>query len=620
MNKKKLILVFIIVILALTVGCSVNTVNIIKAQKGEIDLSNFDFSKDKNVTLAGQWKLYWNEFIDPTEVNNGSNFSYIDLPNSWIIKKIKDQTLKSQGYGTLVLNLKLNSKYKRYAIKTIYLTSAFKIYVNGKLIATNGEIGKDEKNMIPQWKPVIGTFEVPSEGNIELVIHFSNFNHRRMVMKNIFIGTDTSIEQYKNIRTFFDLFAFGCIFTMGCYHLILYFARKNDRISFYFSLVCLLFATRTILVGERFIYSLFPNLNWNIFMKMAYLTVYLTFPFIANFIMEILGKSRNNVFLKAIHYIAFLFSLIVIFFKPNQFDRTLVLYEAAAVIIMIYLMITIIKSIRKKQKEAIILLLGFSIFGATLLSDLLYENNIIQTNSSTVLGVIFLILSQSFMLAAKFSNSFKQIEKLALENEEINKQLEIYSEDLEELIELRTNELRIANEKLESVNLELKKLVITDGMTNLYNRRYFMIQLETSFNDALKNNKSLSLIMFDIDFFKSINDTYGHDIGDMVICEISRISKLIFNENAVVARLGGEEFIVLLLEADKNIAFQYGEKLRKTVEELNFKPCESIKVNFTISVGVSSLNSKIHSMMALLKNVDIALYKAKNNGRNRVET
>lgn len=782
MSKRCILLIFITCILMFTFGCSKNSENIIKGDKGEINLSNFDFYNNKEITLSGTWKLYWNQFVNPGEVNDNINFSYINVPNSWTTKNIDGQILKSYGYGTLVLDAKLDPNIKRYAIETIYLTSAFKIYANGKLVASNGEIGKDEMSMVPQWTPVVGFFETPSDGNVEFVIQFSNFNNYKIVLKDIYIGTDSNIEIDKNLRSFFDIFAFGCIFTMGCYHLILYCSRRSDKVSFYFSFLCIIFAIRSLLVEQRVIYLLFPHFPWSVFMKVALMTTYLMAPFIGKFILEVLGK-KNNIFLNIIQFASIIFSLVIIFTKPKQFMITLTIYQVPLTVFMFYLIIVLIKAVRKKQQSSLVLLIGYVSFVAIMVRNLLFENNIVGRNSFDVLGMIFLILTQAFMLGSKFSRNFKKIEVLVSQNIEINKQLKIYSENLEDIVEERTNELVESNSKLETLNFklknmiayaklserkfkslfenvpegvfryildqgfvlcnpamakmlaydetglkermesdpiypfvneeeknkfinciinntkidklqlrmkrkdnstiiveisahvlsnyedylsaernlseeeqyisigeayfksmesndmkpvfiegivsditdrklmeeELKRLVTTDTLTNLYNRRYFMEQFESSFNDAVNNKKKLSLIMFDIDFFKSINDTYGHDIGDKVICQVARISRGLFEENVVVARFGGEEFIVLLKDADETAAFEYGEKLRKSIEEFDLIISDNKKVNFKISVGVTTLNSKIQSMDELLKRVDVALYKAKNNGRNIVE-
>lgn len=165
---------------------------------------------------------------------------------------------------------------------------------------------------------------------------------------------------------------------------------------------------------------------------------------------------------------------------------------------------------------------------------------------------------------------------------------------------------------------ETRFLAITDGLTGLYNRRYFQQMIDIEFARSKRYCSDLSIALFDIDHFKRVNDTYGHQFGDKVLAEISKIIQNFLRKTDYVARYGGEEFIAVLPETDLTSAMIPMERLRQAIESHSFKyGNESIKV--TVSIGISAVTPDILLDDELIKRADQALYLAKQNGRNRVE-
>ena len=162
---------------------------------------------------------------------------------------------------------------------------------------------------------------------------------------------------------------------------------------------------------------------------------------------------------------------------------------------------------------------------------------------------------------------------------------------------------------------QLENAVNHDPLTKVYNRHFYYESLKKEIVRAERYKKTFSLIIFDIDHFKKANDTYGHDMGDSVLKELSNICNNGIRRSDVLARIGGEEFSIIAPEADMDCAVLLAEKLRQLVEEHQFKISETI----TISLGVAEY-SHGDSLDDLYKRADIALYKAKKSGRNRVES
>jgi two-component system cell cycle response regulator len=168
-----------------------------------------------------------------------------------------------------------------------------------------------------------------------------------------------------------------------------------------------------------------------------------------------------------------------------------------------------------------------------------------------------------------------------------------------------------------SYHEEIYRLTTIDGLTQIYNKRYFLETIEREISRAHRYRRELSLIMFDIDHFKKINDTYGHLAGDYVLKQLAGVIKSRIRREDIMARYGGEEFAIILPEIDQFNAGQFAEKIRKLVEKTIFK-FEDTRIPVTISVGVCSLQQESSNPVDFIKQADDKLYQAKNNGRNQV--
>ncbi|MET0723299.1 MAG: PleD family two-component system response regulator [Tardiphaga sp.] len=163
------------------------------------------------------------------------------------------------------------------------------------------------------------------------------------------------------------------------------------------------------------------------------------------------------------------------------------------------------------------------------------------------------------------------------------------------------------------------EMAITDGLTGLHNRRYMENHLETLAEQAAHRSKPLALMMLDIDFFKSINDSHGHDAGDDVLREFAvRIRKSIRGID-LACRYGGEEFVIVMPETDQHVASMVAERLRRSIAGEPFSIDKgNRRIDVTISIGLSTLEKKGERIADVLKRADVALYRAKHDGRNRV--
>lgn len=231
----------------------------------------------------------------------------------------------------------------------------------------------------------------------------------------------------------------------------------------------------------------------------------------------------------------------------------------------------------------------------------IYEKNIQMITSKTKIhDFVTVITSILFLIIIIYTiNSIYKREK----------KIKRLNKTLENKVETRTKELKKANEKL-------LKISTIDDLTQIPNRRYFFDIANKTFFLSKRNEEIFSILYMDIDFFKNVNDTYGHQEGDKVLKLLASIIDKDIRKTDTFARVGGEEFIILLNNTNEEQAIIFAEKIRKKIEDITYTINKN-KLNITISLGISQYYKEDKSLDNLLSRADEALYEAKNTGRNK---
>lgn len=229
-----------------------------------------------------------------------------------------------------------------------------------------------------------------------------------------------------------------------------------------------------------------------------------------------------------------------------------------------------------------------------------------ETNRVILLSVFFSFLSiiASSLVSMRLKHHFEMLHESI---EHHNKELSELNASLEDKIAKRTKELKTAHD-------EMKKIAMTDTLTGIHNRYAFFTIMEIEHEKNNRYESKSSLIMFDLDYFKTVNDTYGHDVGDKVLIDVVNKVGECLRKSDTFGRIGGEEFMILLPNTELSGAVDIAERIRRTVSEHTFNPVGEV----TVSIGVVQYRVD-ESMESFVKRSDIALYQAKELGRNRIE-
>ncbi|MCX8124626.1 MAG: diguanylate cyclase [Spirochaetes bacterium] len=565
------------------------------SQKGIIDLRNYQWDSGP-VSLDGEWEFYYGDFYQPQHFKNLENrkIHYIKVPSSWTTYAINNHKLPESGFATYRVKILLNYHLPHSLSLLIpKIDSSHSLFINDTLIAQAGKIGTNHINSIPLWKQTI--VDIPSTKNqIDIIFHISNYYYSKAGITNsVVLGTKQSILEYYIKSIIAKFFIFGSLVIISLYHLALYIFRKYDKQSLYFGIFSFLMALLSIIFGEFHIMRIFPNLPWDILVRITYLTMSLGLTFFGLFIENLYPDEVSEKLYKSFLFIGILYTILILISPVFYFAKLLSFFFVIMILYGILLFLIFIRAIKNKRKYAAFFLSAFLIFGITIVNDMFHFTHIINTTYMVPYGFLIFIVFQSFILANKNSRLYIKLEKL-------------FSEKI----------------KLENLALTFQNLAYVDPLTELPNRRRFEEYLQTEWLRAIRNHSPLSILMIDIDYFKKYNDKFGHVIGDMVLKKVAETIKSCIHRPAdMCARYGGEEFIVILPETEIIGAYRIAERIRKKILDLKIPAANTASSQFvSVSIGcTTSYPNQGEHWKNIIEKADKKLYRAKKFGRNRTE-
>ncbi len=263
-------------------------------------------------------------------------------------------------------------------------------------------------------------------------------------------------------------------------------------------------------------------------------------------------------------------------------------------------------------------------------------NKISEKEFCTKLDFLWLMANQISSLAFKNLESRQMIKSL----EKSKKELQAHKDKLETTVEQRTASLSTTNQQLQSeitehkesekkrkkltqelytANKELMEISLTDVLTKLPNRRHAMQQLKKHWEDSKQSGRPISLMMIDADHFKNVNDTYGHDAGDLVLFELSKTLQYSVRTDDFVSRLGGDEFLIICPDTNSSGGLKIAETIRKNVSQMRVQTGDS-SWHGSVSIGVAFRTDDMENLESLIKAADEGVYAAKRAGKNCVRT
>lgn len=622
LKKKRYVLLIILTMVfigtLLSGYCSAHQ---IEAQEAYFDLSEYDFESNGPVKLNGEWEFYWHQFPDIFNSNNKEQIEYREIPQNWEKYQKDAESLPLYGYATYRLRIRLADTDRIYALRINRVFTAYKLWIDGNLCAERGQIAADKENAQAKIMPATVFFK-PQQSELELILQVSNYHYYQSgIVDAIELGTSEQMATENENKRLYDLLLAGIILGIGIYHLSLYFIFHKDASPFYFAILCFMVFLQIVFEGDMVFSSAFPAMNLQTEESLQTIEHFLISPAMIHMMYHMFNQkiSRKALLFIDLSSIAAILALLAM---PFEFLYPIwTLYSPIIIFNLIYILFFLLRGVLSGKKSSIIAFSGFLCFALTGIYDVLISLKIMSPPFLLPYGLLVFIFCQCWIIARKYSLAFNKIEILSEDLQESNKYLRQAYDKVEQQVLERTEELRKAKEEIEQMNYELvqdkiilEKELITDGLTKLYTREYACKKLTEAMQESTERRITLTVGMMDIDYFKNINDSYGHAAGDKVLEKLSQIMNEISRKSDIIARYGGEEFLLIMPETSLQEAYQYAERIRRAIEDHDWW-LDGLKV--TISGGLAECACS--SQEELLQKADQLLYAAKNRGRNRIE-
>ncbi|MBF0227854.1 MAG: response regulator [Desulfobacterales bacterium] len=413
-----------------------------RVKQGILDLTTWDFEKDGNVTLNGEWEFYWKHFYTSADFkseNIESEKKYLAVPGYWNDLDVNGRKCGPFGHGTYRLRILLNNhNLDEFAFYIVTMGTSYEFYANGKRLVKVGKIGTTKETSRPQYYPVVVDIK-PDGSEIEVLIQASNFSHRvGGLWDEIQFGEEETIRDAKNYQEKYDILTFGCILIIGFYHIGIFLLRRKEKTPLSFGLFCILMALRAVTSNNsKLIAIILPSINWELLVKIDYFTFYVTGQLWILFVYHLFPEEFSKRIIYIFSAINTLYVLSFVVFPVRIYSHFLVYYHIFAVIMMIYTLYVQILSILHKRDGSCIFSAAYMVLFVVLIHDLLYANRIIYSKDLTPSFFILFVFAQAYMLSKRFSNAFIAVENLSDELQQKSRDLEIKNQRLKKIDQLK---------------------------------------------------------------------------------------------------------------------------------------------------------------------------------------
>ncbi len=579
-----------------------------KAVDGRIDLTGWDLDTRGPLALDGTWLLEWHRFsVSGAAGSQGAGSSPTlpaKVPSIWNSYRIPTggddtgvspggaQSLPAFGFGTFRLHVVLPRLYPSISLELSGVCTSYELYVNGKKLESSGRIAADAAGQIPMVTDRVVTF-APASRRLDIDIEVSNYVHRVGGLTHpIYLGTGTALVERHARGRELDFLLIGAFAVMGLYHLALFLLRRQEHSLLYFGIFCLLTVVRIYVTSA---YSEPPfggGVSWHWLMRIEYMTLTIGFPVFLLYVHALYRKEFHRRVRDVIIALSGLYTILVLIAPAIVYGRLLILFQAVILASSAYVYWVLFRAIKRRRSSAKIFIAGYTIFFLGVFNDILVNNRLIGTGYIFPIALFAFIFFQAVLLGTRFARVYRQVEYLTR----------------------LQSQLRTANQSL-------RELSYVDSLTSVANRRHFDEFIRQEWARGVRNKTPLSLLMVDIDSFKSYNDNYGHQAGDEALRRVAaELSRAVRRQVDFLARYGGEEFVVVLPNTTAKGATRVAEKLRSSVQALHIPHAYSgVASVLTISIGVASEQpNELGPIGHLVDSADRALYRAKQRGKNCV--
>lgn len=412
-TKRRIILILLLITIMVSSLGMIYSMGSGIVDNGKADLSKVEFTQKEVMALDGNWEFYWDQLLTPEDFTYGNLpkvDSFMKVPGSWNDKEAGTKVYDSHGVATYRLLLKYPYTLKDPALKIQRVVSAYKLYANGKLIASVGKVSKKASDYKLEYKQLI--IELPKDKQeIDLIIQVANLDYARGGFRESPVfGSKQVLEHKKIVLLAIQLLFIGSVFIFGIYYLLVFLLQRKNKTALAFSILCFMVAWRSSVWGETPLRIFFPNMPFEIGIYTTYITGYNLMPIIILLVLSIYPlsykkKSLGLILLPNLVFEALLLTPIGFMASFNNYHFLLMLLQ------MIYILSILIKEVLRKSDNAIIMLIAIQVFVFSILADVLNNKGIgsITLSYMFLYGNFAVIIAMSYVQAKQQANTQKKL-------------------------------------------------------------------------------------------------------------------------------------------------------------------------------------------------------------------
>lgn len=413
--------------------------------QGFLEIKDYDLNTQGPIVLSGLWKFTWLYWKSSGKESQNSH-EIVSVPSSW---NGRNGSRLGEGYGTYELTIKLDKNYGDLAFIIQEQSSSYFLYVDGKLLASCGEVdipsGADITifEVQPAWCNRFVKFS-PQGEEIKVDMQIANKDHRLGgFWAPIRFGTASSLEKTWHAERFLDMFLAGGLFCIGLLHLIYAVVRRGESASMYFGLYCVIMAGRGLFSGTRIISEYLEFLKYHHYVRIEYITFYLAIPVFLSYILSVFPRELKRILVDLVWWIAIGACLVVLIFPVHIFTFTITIYYLVAFLAGTLGLFSLTKAALRRRKGALIILAGFVFVYAAMIHDILYATFYLDTGYFTNIGAFMFLVAQSVFLSIRSSDSLDRLLDLS---RNLERRVEDRTKQLRNALRLIQNDLNVARE------------------------------------------------------------------------------------------------------------------------------------------------------------------------------
>lgn len=394
------------------------------AQQGLLDLSDWDFSRNGAIELNGEWRFYWNRHLSSDLIRleqlQAGQARFLEVPGNWN----ESGEYSNLGFATYRLEV-LISDLRPLALKMRTVGTAYRLYVDGVELVEVGTLGQSAVTTTPAYRPDIFSF-TPQSRRVEIILLVANYHHRNAgVWEAIVLGDQTELEEMRQGRFATDFILFGAIVMMALYNLITWITRRENVSGLWLGLFCLTLSTRILLVDERFINEVLPDLPWSLLTRFEYVSWFLSIPIFLAFIRSMFPTETSLLVLRALWALGVIFTLLTIVLPIIQATSLVPPFQVLTLLSMGYGAYCIGLAIWRRKEGSILFGCGAVFLFVSAVSDIITVMFTLDGDNQLQFGLYLFVLLQSILVSVRSSRAFQTVEAQSSELRKTNLELHI---------------------------------------------------------------------------------------------------------------------------------------------------------------------------------------------------